>query len=114
MVVVMGFLWRCFWWQLAALRFEGLDDPSRFFFHCFEPPEIRAKACVGLGAVLKSLEICLQFGRSVCREGVDHPVGMAGGFDHSVFPKVSELLGDFDLRDFQQLLEVAHAEGAVR
>jgi hypothetical protein len=98
----------------AAFRSECFGDPERLLFHLLEPLKVRAEAHIGLGAVLKTPEIGIEFGRPISRKGVDHPVSVPTAFDHPVLPEVGELLGDLDLGDIQKLLEVADAKRAVR
>lgn len=39
---------------------------------------------------------------------------MARGLDHSLFPQIGEMLRDFRLRDFEDVLKVADAKGPLR
>ncbi len=62
-------------------------------------------------AILEAGEVSGEDGRGGSREAVDDPVCLASGLDHAMAFKVAEVLGDFDLGLFKDLLDVANAKG---
>jgi len=52
----------------------------------------------------------LQFTAWVRREGIHHPVRLPLGVHKAMLLQIIQVLGDFDLRLIQNLLEVADAE----
>jgi hypothetical protein len=61
-------------------------------------------------AVLQTLKVCLQFGRALFRQRVDHPISVARCCNHSPASKIAEVLRDFHLWLTENVLEVANAE----
>jgi hypothetical protein len=67
-----------------------------------------------LNAILKATELKIEFRRTFARESVDDPLGVAPGFNQVVFAEVREMLGDRNLLQPQDNLEVADTKLAVR
>jgi len=80
--------------------------PGEFF-------EIGTKTLVLGDTVLKTAQIGFEFPRRMLGEAVDFPVGSPGHFDQSPLAQISEVLGDFGLREFQNLLEMTDAKWSV-
>ena len=88
-------------------------EPAHFGLQLAKRSEVLLENRVRLDAVLEALEICLELLGRLSGEGLDHPILMARGLDHSLVLQISKVLGDADLGLVEQLLEVADAEGAA-
>lgn len=67
-----------------------------------------------MNAILKTFEVELKLLGAFLRQLVNAPVLMFANLDHAVLLQIVQVLGDFDLRRIEQLLEVADAQGAAR
>jgi hypothetical protein len=65
------------------------------------------------GAVLKAGELAFEFRRPGFGEAVDHPGAVPLGGDQPVPAQVGEVLGNRDLRELEDFLEMADAEGSA-
>ena len=64
--------------------------------------------------ILKALQIRFEFRCALSRQRINHPVLVAFDFDHSLIAKITEMLGDLDLRFAQDGLKMTDAERRLR
>ena len=64
--------------------------------------------------ILQAFEILHQLGRAFRRQRVNHPVFIPSRDDHPPSSQIREVLGDFDLRLPQNVLEMADAQRGLR
>jgi hypothetical protein len=93
----------------AGFLADGLVDPAGAFLDPGQSAQVVAKEFVGGNAVLKALEIGLQFVGWLCREAVDDPGAFACGLDHLTLPQVGEVLGDLRLGNLENVLKMTDA-----
>jgi hypothetical protein len=74
------------------------------------PFQVVAKYGVGLHAVLQTAQLQVQFRGCLLRKGVNHPFLVALCSHQAVGPQVGELLGNGDLRQPQNILEMTNTK----
>ncbi len=67
-----------------------------------------------LDAILQTSQLQVQFTRALGRQLVNHPLLMALSCYQTMFAQIGQVLGNGDLRRPENVLEMAHAEGALR
>jgi hypothetical protein len=93
----------------GALVFEGFINPSAVCPHPFKSLEIGTEAPIGMRTVLEAFEIGFKFHRRPRRKAVNHPGPISCAFHHAMLAEISEVLGNFRLRDIENFLEMADA-----
>jgi hypothetical protein len=71
--------------------------------------EVAAKPLVSLRAILKTLEIGLQFGGRFGGKTINHPGAVPRAVDEAVLSQVSEVLRNLGLRKSKDFLKMANA-----
>jgi hypothetical protein len=61
-------------------------------------------------AVLQAFKVCLQLGRALFGQRVDHPISVARRYNHSPVSKIAKVLRDFYLWLIENVLKMADTE----
>lgn len=99
-------------WRLAgprALCGEGFFNPPAAGLHFLAFLEVAAKPLVSLRAILKALEIGLEFDGRFGGKTINHPGAVPRAVDEAVLSQVSEVLRNLGLRKFKDFLKMANA-----
>jgi hypothetical protein len=79
-----------------------------------EALEITLEKRVGLNAILEAAKLEIEFRRAAGGEAIDDPLAGALAYDHVAVAQVGEMLGNGDLVEMEDLLEMTDTEWAVR
>ena len=95
----------CGGWSL-----QSLGDPVAFWPQSLQTAQVGAKHGLGLDAVLQTAQLQIEFPAGASRQGINHPLLVPAGFDHSGSAEVSQVFGHRHLGQLQDLLEMTNAQ----
>jgi len=88
-------------------RFQRL--PVDIHFSQRFPISLHAR--IGLGTVLKTLQMPHERSRSPRRQAVNHPCARAPTFHHPMLAQIGQMLGYFGLWEIQDFLQMTDTQG---